>query len=87
MQTGHVIPFGDIHVFVGYIFNSPSSSQAGDSEEEGSEGSMDSRSFGSIVPLFEKSYEDYIRENSLASDAEEAPIGIYMAGGASTSGS
>ena len=66
LETGRVIPFGSINVFVGFISGrSVSSVQEGDSAEEvaddGEESveSMDSQEFGSIIPAFEESYWDY----------------------------
>ena len=63
METGHVIPFGSINVFVGFIGGrSVRSVQEGDSIEEVADDgeepveSMDSQEFGSIIPAFEESY-------------------------------
>ena len=43
---------------------------------------MDSQEFGSIIPALEGSYWDY----ALVVGQVAAPVGVYMAGGASTSG-
>ena len=43
---------------------------------------MDSQEFGSIIPALEDSYWDY----APVVGQEAAPVGVYMAGGASTSG-
>ena len=43
---------------------------------------MDSQEFGSMIPAFEESYWDY----ALVPEQEAAQVGVYMAGGASTSG-
>ena len=62
LETGHVIPFGAINIFAGFIGGrSVRSVQEGDSVEEvaddGEESveSMDSQEFGSIIPAFEES--------------------------------
>lgn len=47
---------------------------------------MDSRDFGSIIPILEEDYVGYTPETTSASDQEEMPTGIYMAGEAGTSG-
>ena len=88
-EAGRIIPFGSINVFVGFIGGgSVSSVQEGDSAEgfasDGEESleSMDSQEFGSIIPALEESYWDY----APVVEQEAAPVGVYMAGGASTSG-
>ena len=71
LETGRVILFGSIHVFVGFIGGgSVSSVQEGDSVEgvasDGEESleSMDSQEFGSIIPPLEESYWDYADQSS-----------------------
>ena len=61
LETGHVIPFGSINVFVGFIGGrSINSVREGDSIEgvtddgEESVESMDSQEYGSIVSAFEE---------------------------------
>ena len=56
LEAGHVIPFGSLNVFVGFIGGRSLSSvqEATDDGEESVE-SMDSQEFGSIVPAFEES--------------------------------
>ena len=63
LETGHIIPFGSVNVFVGFIGGD--SVQEGNSIEEvaddGEESmeSMDSQEFGSIMSAFEESIWDY----------------------------
>jgi len=93
LETGHVIPFGSINVFVGFIGGrSVRSVQEGDSVEEvaddGEESveSMDSQEFGSIIPAFEESCWGYPPEITSSPDQEMAQVAVYMAGGAGASG-
>jgi len=93
LETGHVILFGSINVFVGFIGGrSIRSVQEGDPIEEvaddGEESveSMDSQELGSIIPAFEESCWGYPPEITSSPDQEIAQVAVYMAGGAGASG-
>src|SRR6185369_3590479 len=90
LETGHVIPFGSINVFVGFIGGD--SLQEGDSVEEVADDgdqsveSVDSQEFGSIMSAVEESLWGCPQEATLSPDREAAQVAVYTTTGVGASG-